>query len=176
MKAGGDPLGDLAVVLDLFSRKVVGRAPAGHPRTELVLDALDLALRIRRPRLPPSAAESLVFHSDHGTPYTATAFRQRLETVGPVASMCSVGDCCDTAVAESFFATLKTERLHRQAWPTPADARSAIFRSIHARHNPRRRHSSRGYASPDQFEHHFHYPAAAAASPSPVSKRGRGSG
>ena len=152
----------LAVVLDLFSRKVVGWATADHLRAELVLDALDLALHTRCPRLPTGAPTGGVFHSDHGTQYTATAFRQRLEQVGLVASMGTVGDCFDNAAAESFFGTLKTELLHRQAWPTHAAARSAIFRYIHAWYNPRRRHSTLGYASPDQFERHFHDPTAAA--------------
>jgi putative transposase len=146
----------LAVVLDLFSRKVVGWAMANHLRAELVLAALDLALHTRQ---PPQAAP-LVFHSDHGTQYTATAFRQRLQTVGIVASMGSVGDCFDNAVAESFFGTLKVELLHRQAWPTRSAARSAIFRYLHAWYNPRRRHSTLGYVSPNQFESQFHHTAA----------------
>ncbi len=148
----------LAVVVDLFSRKVVGWAMADHLRTELVLDALDLALRTRQPH----TAAPLVFHSDHGTQYTATAFRQRLETVGLVASMGTVGDCFDNAVAESFFGTLKTELLHRQLWSTRADARSAVFHYLHAWYNPRRRHSTLGYVSPDQFESQFHYITVAA--------------
>jgi putative transposase len=148
----------LAVVLDLFSRKVVGWATANHLRTELALDALDLALRTRQAH----RTAALVFHSDHGTQYTATAFRQRLEQVGFVASMGSVGDCFDNAVAESFFGTLKTELLHRQVWPSHAAAQTAIFRYIYAWYNPRRRHSTLGYASPDQFESHFHTMTAAA--------------
>jgi putative transposase len=136
------------------------RGTYGSPRVhaELALDALDLALRTRQAH----RTAALVFHSDHGTQYTATAFRQRLEQVGLVASMGSVGDCFDNAVAESFFGTLKTELLHRQVWPSHAAAQTAIFRYIYAWYNPRRRHSTLGYASPDQFECHFHTMTAAA--------------
>ena len=96
----------LAIVLDAFSRRVVGWAMADHLRTDLVLRALEMAIRARRP------AAGLVHHSDHGCQYTALAFSQRLQAAGIEPSMGSVGDCFDNAVAESFFATLKVELLH----------------------------------------------------------------
>ena len=102
----------LAVVLDAFSRRVVGWAMADHLRTELVLDALDMAISQRQP------APGLVCHSDHGCQYTSLAFGRRLAASGLVASMGTVGDALDNAVAESFFATLECELLDRYPWPT----------------------------------------------------------
>lgn len=136
----------LAVVLDAFSRKVVGWAMADHLRTELVLDALAMAIRVRR---PPTG---LVHHSDHGCQYTSLAFGQHLQAAGILPSMGSVGDCFDNAVAESFFATLKVELLHRQIWPTRADARLAIFEYVAVWYNRQRRHSTLGYATPAEYE------------------------
>ena len=154
----------LAVVLDLFSRKVVGWAMANHLRTELALDALEFALHRQQSRHADGpAGKRLIFHSDHGCQYTATAFRQRLQQAGIMSSMGSVGDCYDNAVAESCFATLKTELLYRHDWPTHADVRAAIFRYIEGWYNPRRRHSTLGYRSPDQFEQlYFHRQSIAA--------------
>ena len=140
----------LAVVIDAWSRRVVGWAMADHLRTELVLAALDMALRRRRP------APGLVHHSDRGAQYTALAFGQRLRAAGLVASMGSVGDSYDNAVAESFFATLKVELLYRQPWPTHAAARSAIFEYTEAWYNRRRRHSTLGYLSPADYERACH--------------------
>ena len=111
----------LAVVLDAGSRRVVGWAMADHLRTELVLAALEMALRARR------AAPGLVHHSDHGGQYASSAFGRRLREAGLLASMGSVGDSFDNAVAESFFATLKGELVDRRPWPTRAAARSAIY-------------------------------------------------
>ena len=136
----------LAVVLDAFSRRVVGWAIADRLRTELVIDALVMALRHRKPKA------GLIHHSDHGCQYTALAFGQRLQENGLVPSMGSVGDCFDNAVAESFFATLKVELLHRQVWPTRAAARLAIFEFIEVWYNRRRRHSTLGYATPTDYE------------------------
>lgn len=136
----------LAVVLDAFSRRVVGWAMADHLRPELVLDALTMAVPARRP------APGLVHHSDHGCQYTAVAFGQRLHEAGILASMGSVGDCYDNAAAESSFATLKGELLHRQVWPTRAAARLAIFEYIEVWYNRQRRHSTLGYATPTEFE------------------------
>jgi len=116
----------LAATLDVFSRRVVGWAMAPHLRTELALTALEMAVGTRRPR----PAEGLVHHSDQGCQYTAFAFGQRLQQAGLVASMGSVGDGYDNAVAERFFATLKGELLHRHSWPTRAAARQAIFEYI----------------------------------------------
>ena len=136
----------LAAVLDAFSRRVVGWSMADHLRTELVLDALRMALHRRRP------ARGLIHHSDRGCQYTAHTFSAHLQAVGLIASMSSTGDCFDNAVAESFFATLKTELLCRATWPTRAAAQSAIFRFIEAWYNTRRCHSTLGYLSPVAFE------------------------
>lgn len=136
----------LAAVLDAFSRRVVGWSMADHLRADLVLDALTMALRHRQP------GAGLIHHSDHGCQYTAVAFGAHLHAAGLVASMGSVGDCFDNAVAESFFATLKVELLYREAWPTRAAAKSAIFRFIETWYNTRRRHSTLGYLSPAAFE------------------------
>jgi putative transposase len=136
----------LAVVLDAFSRRVVGWAMTDHLRTELALSALDMALRGRRP------APGLVHHSDHGTQYAARAFGHRLRDAGLVASMGSVGDSYDNAVAESFFATLKAELVDRHQWPPRAGARLAIFEYMEAWYNRRRRHSMLTYRSPVDYE------------------------
>ncbi len=140
----------LAVVLDAFSRRVVGWAMADHLRTELVLDALGMALRHRQPRA------GLIHHSDHGGQYTSLAFGQRLQEAGLLPSMGTVGDCNAFAVAERGCplgrATLKVELLHRQVWPTRATARLAIFAFIEVWSNRRRRHSTLGYATPTEYE------------------------
>jgi putative transposase len=136
----------LAVVLDAFSRKVVGWAMAEHLRTEVVLAALNMALRTRRP------APGLVHHSDRGSQYAALAFGHRLQETGLVASMGAVGDSYDNAVAESFFATLKGELVDRQPWPRRAAARLAIFEYVEGWYNRRRRHSTLGYLSPTEYE------------------------
>jgi putative transposase len=139
----------LAVVLDAFSRRVVGWAMADHLRTELVLEALGMALWQRRP------APGTVFHSDHGCQYTSLAFGRELRHSGLVPSMGSVADAYDNAVAESFFATLKCELLYRRPWPRREDARRAIFEFIEAWYNRRRRHSTLGYVSPAEYERRY---------------------
>jgi putative transposase len=136
----------LATVLDAFSRRVVGWAMADHLRTELVLDALGMALGTRRP------AAGLVHHSDRGCQYTSLAFGRHLQAAGLVPSMSRVANCWDNAVAESFFATLKGELVDRQAWPTRAAARRAIFDYVEGFYNRRRRHSTLGYVSPAAYE------------------------
>ena len=146
----------LAVVLDAFSRRVVGWAMADHLRTELVLEALGMARWQRRP------APGVVFHSDHGCQYTSLAFGRELRESGLVPSMGSVADAYDNAVAESFFATLKCELLYRRPWPRREDARRAIFEFIEAWYNRRRRHSTLGYVSPDQYERRYAMATAAA--------------
>ena len=135
----------LAVVLDLWSRRVVGWAMATHLRTELVLDALNMAIWQRRPR-------EVVHHSDHGTQYTSIAFGRRCRELGVRPSMGSVGDCYDNAVAESFFATLECEWLDRHRFKTQAEARMAVFDFIEGFYNPRRRHSFIGQLSPINYE------------------------
>jgi transposase InsO family protein len=136
----------LATVIDLGSRRVVGFALAEHMRTSLVCEAFDMALKARRP------APGLIFHSDRGSQYTSQEFRQLLATHGVVQSLSRPRQCWDNAVAESFFATLKTELVYRQAWQTRAAARSAVFEYIEAFYNRRRLHSSLGYRSPAEYE------------------------
>ena len=133
-------------MLDAFSRTVVGWALADHRRTALVLRAVGLAIRTRRP------AAGRVHHADHGGQSTSLAFGQRLLAAGIRPSMGSVGDCYDNAIAESFFATLKVELLPRQGWPTRAAARLAILEYIAVWYNRQRRHSTLGYRSPAAYE------------------------
>jgi len=135
----------LAIVLDVWSRRIVGWAMATHLRTELVQDALDMAVARRGGR-------GAIHHSDHGCQYTSLAFGRRCELMGIQISMGSVGDAYDNAVAESFFGTLECELLDRYTFRTQADARQAVFRYIEGWYNPRRRHSSLGYLSPAKFE------------------------
>ena len=139
----------LAAVVDVFSRRVVGWAMAGHLRTELIEQAIAMALARRRP------AAGLVHHSDRGTQYTSIAFGLRCREAGIVQSMGSTGDCYDNAMAESFFASLETELIDRSSWRTRAGARLAVFDYIEAFYNPRRRHSGLGYLSPAEFERRY---------------------
>lgn len=136
----------LAVVLDAFSRRIVGWAMATHLKTELVLAALEMARVQRRPT-------GVIHHSDHGTQYTALAFGARCDTLGVRPSRGTVGDCYDNALCESFFATLECELLDRRSFASQAEARMAIFRFIEGWYNPHRRHSALGYLSPISFEH-----------------------
>ena len=138
----------LAVVVDAWSRRVVGWSIADHLRAELVCDALDMACWRRR----PAKNSGLVHHADHGTQYTSWAFGQRLRTAGLLASMGTVGDALDNAMAESFFATLQIELLDRHKWETRAELAQAIFEYIEAFYNPQRRHSSLNYQSPIDYE------------------------
>jgi putative transposase len=146
----------LAVVLDAFSRRIVGWSMADHLRTELVLDALDMAVTQRHP------APGLVHHTDHGCQYTSLAFGRRLADTGLVASMGTIGDALDNAVAESFFATLECELLDRHDWPTRQALRSAVFDFIEVFYNRQRRHSTLDYASPTTYERQHTSPAPAA--------------
>lgn len=142
----------LAVVLDAWSRRVIGWSMASHLRTELVLDALNMALRQRRP-------EAVIHHSDQGSQYTSIAFGLRCREAGVRPSMGSRGDCFDNALCESFFATLECELLDRRRFRTQAEAKTAIFEFIEGWYNPHRRHSALGYQSPLNFERR-HPPAA----------------
>jgi putative transposase len=135
----------LAVVLDAFSRRIVGWAMANHLRTGLVLDALNMALAQRRP-------SNVVHHSDQGSQYTSIAFGARCRQAGVRPSMGSVGDCYDNAMCESFFATLECELLDRTRFRSQAEARRSVFEFIEGWYNPRRRHSAIGYLSPISYE------------------------
>jgi putative transposase len=135
----------LAVVLDAFSRRIVGWSMATTLATKLVLDALDMALWQRRPK-------DVIHHSDQGSQYTSLAFGTRCREAGVRPSMGSVGDAYDNAMAESFFATLECELLDRHRFKTHAEAKMAIFEFIEGFYNLRRRHSALGYLSPADFE------------------------
>jgi len=136
----------LAFIFDACSRKVVGWSMATHLRTELVVDALQMAIARRKP------APGLVHHSDRVVQCTSLSFGKRLEDEGLVPSMGWVGSAYDNALAESFVATLKTELLYRSSWPTRQVVRTAIFEYIEGFYNTRRRHSALGHLSPAEFE------------------------
>jgi putative transposase len=136
----------LAFVLDVYSRRIVGWSMASHLRTELVVDALEMAVWRRKP------AAGLVHHSDRGTQYTALSFGKRLEEVGIVPSMGRTGSALDNAISESFVATLKVELVHTCRFPSREAARSAVFEYLEAFYNRRRLHSSLGYVSPEGYE------------------------
>jgi putative transposase len=136
----------LATVIDLASRRVVGFAVADHMRTSLILEALQMALTARRPQ------PGLIFHSDRGSQYTSHEFRRLLADSQIVQSLSRPRQCWDNAVAESFFATLKTELVYPRSWPTRAEARLAVFEFIEVFYNRRRLHSSLGYRTPVEYE------------------------
>ncbi|WP_342215091.1 IS3 family transposase [Nocardia abscessus] len=146
-----------AVVLDAFSRRIVGWSIADHLRAELVCDALDMA---RWRRKPPDG--QTIAHSDHGAQYTSWAFGQRIRTAGLLGSMGSIGDCFDNSMVESFFGTLQLELLDRKQWATRQELANAIFDYIETFYNPRRRHSKIGMLSPVEYEQ-AHTPTHAAA-------------
>ena len=137
----------LAVVLDVWSRRVIGWAMETHLRTSLVLAALDMAVTRRRPA-------RVIHHSDQGCQYTAVDFGRRCREAGVQPSMGSVGDCFDNALCESFFATLECELLARVPFATAADARRELFTYIEGFYNSRRRHSALDYDAPIPFERH----------------------
>jgi putative transposase len=136
----------LAVVLDVHSRRGVGWAMADHLRSELVIEAVDMAVWRRRPM------EGVIHHSDQGSQYGSLAFGRRLREAGLTGSMGSRGDCFDNATAESFFATLECELLARHRFPTRSAARLALFDYIEGFYNTHRRHSALGYLSPAAYE------------------------
>jgi putative transposase len=136
----------LAAVQDAYSRRIVGWAMTEHMRTELVADALQMAVARRRPE------PGLIHHSDQGSQYVALGFGQQARDAGIAVSMGSKGDAYDNAVAESFFATIKKELVHRQSWPSRRDLSSAMFEYIEAFYNRQRRHSTLGYLSPEEYE------------------------
>jgi len=136
----------LAFVLDTYSRRVVGWSMANNLKTELVLDALNMAIYTRRPQ------PGLIHHSDRGSQYTSVEFGSRLREEGLLPSMGSVADAYDNSMAESFVSTLKRELIHRHSWPNRQRARTAIFEYIEGFYNTRRRHSALGHLSPSEYE------------------------
>lgn len=134
------------VVLDAFSRRVIGWALDQRPLTELTVNAVCMAVRNRR---PPAGT---VHHSDHGAQYTAVRFGVTLQAAGLQGSMGGLGDARDNAVAESFFATLQTELLDRQVWRTRQQLQTAFFEYVEVFYNRQRRHSTLGYLSPVEHE------------------------
>lgn len=136
----------LASVMDCYSRRIVGWAIADHLRAELVVDALEMAVARRRPN------PGLIHHTDQGSQYTSLVFTRRCRAAGIEVSMGSRGDCFDNAVLESFHATIKKDLIHRRAWPTKTEARTAIFEYIETFYNRRRRHSRLGMLSPADYE------------------------
>jgi putative transposase len=141
----------LVAVQDVYSRRIVGWAMDSHMRAELVCDALQMALSRRRP------GPGLIWHSDQGSQFVSLAFGQQARAAGIAQSMGSKGDCYDNAVAESFFATLKKELIHRRSWPLKAELRTEVFDYIEVFYNRRRRHRSLGMLSPLQFETITHH-------------------
>jgi putative transposase len=135
----------LAIVLDVWSRRVVGWAIDESMTAQLVLDALNMALQQRRPN-------DVVHHSDQGSQYTSIAFGERCKKMGVRPSMGTVGDAYDNAMAESFFASLECELINRRSFQTKTEARLAVFTWIESWYNPRRRHSGIGQQSPINFE------------------------
>src|SRR5439155_18167891 len=137
----------LAVVMDLFSRKIVGWSMRDHLRGELVSEALEMALLRRR-----CPAAGLLHHSDRGVQYACGDYRKLLEKHGIECSMSRRGNCYDNAVMESFFGTLKTELVHQNHYAMHAQAKASIFEWIECWYNRRRRHSALGYFTPEAFE------------------------
>jgi putative transposase len=136
----------LAAVMDVFSRRVVGWSMDSRIDQALALDALGMALRTRQP------GPGLLHHSDRGVQYAAAAYQEQLREAGIVCSMSRKGDCWDNAVAESFFSTLKAERVHCTDYASRSQAKASVFEYIEGFYNPRRRHSTLGYASPIAYE------------------------
>lgn len=139
----------LAVVLDVFSRRVVGWAMATHMRAELVVDALDMAIHNRKP-------EGVIHHSDQGSQYTSIAFSKRCEKASVRPSMGTVGDCYDNAMCESFNAILECELLVKRRFKTQREAALGVFEFIEGFYNPHRRHTSIGFISPIEYERRTH--------------------
>jgi len=139
----------LAVVLDVKSRRVIGWSMSQSLEQELVADALVMA---QKARLSRPTDGTLLFHSDRGSQYAATATREWLEQWELVQSMSRRGNCWDNAVAESFFATLKKELVHREHYQTPEQAKASLFYYIEVFYNRQRRHSALGFISPNDYE------------------------
>jgi putative transposase len=155
--ATGDGWAYLATVIDLASRRVVGWALADHMRTDLVVDALSMACRQRR---PPGG---VIFHSDRGCQYTSRRYGALAEQLGVTLSFSRKGQCWDNAVGESFFATIKGELIDTRSWPNLATLRRAVFDYIEGWYNTRRLHSTLDYRSPAHYEQAIHHNHAAPA-------------
>jgi putative transposase len=136
-----------AAVMDAYSRLIIGWSISEHIRTELVIDALGMAILRRSPE-----ADRTILHSDHGSQYTSWAFGQRLRKAGLLGSMGTVGDCYDNSMMESFWGTMQLELLDTRAWKSRQELATAIFERIECRYNTARRHSSLGMLSPVAFE------------------------
>jgi putative transposase len=139
----------LAIILDVWSRRIVGWSMDPSASAGLVTRALDMALSVRRP------VEGLIHHSDQGCQYTSLAFGKRMREAGISASMGSVGDSYDNAMAEAFFASLETELIDRSVWRTRAEARVAVFDWIETYYNRVRRHSALDYLAPTDYEERY---------------------
>jgi putative transposase len=140
----------LAVIIDLFSRRVVGWSIAEHMRVDLVMGALQAALGHRVP-----ATSGLLFHSDRGSQYASHDYRAALQEAGIACSMSRKGNCWDNAVAESFFGTLKTELVDEREYKTREDAKTDIVEWMEVFYNRERMHSTLNYCSPEQFEQQY---------------------
>lgn len=136
----------LAVILDLYSRRVIGWAMSPRPDQQVALTALQMALTHRRPR------PGLIHHTDQGATYTSGAYQRHLVQTGLVASMSRKGNCYDNAVVESFFSTLKNELVHERDYHTREEAQAEVFEFIEVFYNRQRLHQTLGYVSPVQFE------------------------
>lgn len=136
----------LAVVMDLYSRKIVGWSMKDRLYREIVLDAFHQALGRRHPK------PGLIFHSDHGVQYASKEFREALKAHGVLCSMSRKGNCYDNACLESFFHTLKTELVYHERYLTRKEAEKSIFEYIEIFYNRQRRHSLLNHKSPDEFE------------------------
>lgn len=136
----------LAVIMDLFSRRIVGWSMMEHLKSELVSEALLMALRRRRP------GQGLLHHSDRGVQYASRDYQTLLADHGITCSMSRTGNCYDNAVTESFFGTLKSEHVHHQRYANRVQAKASVFEWIEVFYNRQRRHSSLGYLSPEAFE------------------------
>ncbi len=145
-----------AVVLDAWSRRVIGWSIDGSPSTALVTNALGMAIDQRRP------ANSTVIHSDQGTQFTSWAFTRRAVDSGLLPSMGSIGDCFDNAVMEAFWSRMQVELLDRKRWSTRVELANAMFEYLEIFHNRQRRHSSLGMLTPVEFEARRRQPTTAA--------------
>ena len=150
-------LARVAIILDLFSRRIVGWAMDHKIERSLVLSALEMAIAGRNP------SPQMLCHSDRGSQHASDDYQNRLKEAGIICSMSRKGNCWDNAPTESFFASLKKEMVYRTSFATREQARRAIFKWIEVWYNRKRRHSTLGYLSPEAFERHYHQQLQATA-------------